>query len=416
MIFRRAAPRTNARRSIPKNEKPRRVFGAGKLIPQWRIRGVKCGLIRISQMRAQAYEIFQHPIYGNRVVKMGLSWPAFLFGPIWILITGAQSGIWLFVGFFLPAVSAHFGAWDAFGVVWPFFTLICLFRGNKWIRKTHVTRNDKRIGTILVDYWVLRLFPNLLGNKSTLDEAIKTAEKKPSDPYGFSGLFSPIKAVGSIACFNRKKGKYLLNECSGDLLNSLNLAFPHVSLKSSLVDTRKPADYQLVCLLNEYDDLSILRDNCNSLLEKKPNDSIALCVLGMYNFMICDYEIAIADFDRCIKINPVLFEAHYFKGHSCDDSGRKDAALKCFLEAAALTPSDNPDAWNCLASHFLKLRAFREAAIATNHALNLDPGHYISWENLKLAVAEKNAGEAISRLLKICLERATARQRKANRR
>ena len=367
-------------------------------------------------MRAQAYEIFQHPIYGNRVVKMGLSWPAFLFGPIWILITGAQSGIWIFVGFFLPAVSAHFGAWDAFGVVWPFFMLICLFRGNKWIRKTHVTRNDKRIGTTLVSGWILKLLPNLLTvHKSTLDEAMKTAEKKPFDP--FSALFLPIRAVSSIAYFNRKKGKYLPDECSGDLLDALNLSFPHVSLKCSLADPRKPADYRQVCLADNRDHQSILRDSCNALLEENPNDSSALCVLGICDFFICDYEVAISDFDRCIKINPLLFEAHYFKGLVCDDSGRQDAALECFLEAAALAPSDNPDAWNCLAAFFLKLRAFREAAIASNHALGLDSGHHLAWKNLKLAVEEKNASfEVFDRLLKTFLERSTARQREANRR
>jgi hypothetical protein len=109
----------------------------------------------------KTFEVFKHDLLGIQAVKIGFSWPAFFFGPIWMITKQLWGilGIWIGVFFVIELIRIIIiDKMPKTQTIIPFllfydFVLFLLwlvppFRGNKWRLKNLQKKGFKYLKTI----------------------------------------------------------------------------------------------------------------------------------------------------------------------------------------------------------------------------------------------------------------------------
>jgi len=107
------------------------------------------------------FKVYKHPVKGFEAVKIGFSWPAFLFGVIWMLTKKLWgfAAIWLGIYFIAGIVEAIANESPSaptlqgivylilFGIYIALWLIPC-FKGNKWRENDLSKRGYKLIDTV----------------------------------------------------------------------------------------------------------------------------------------------------------------------------------------------------------------------------------------------------------------------------
>jgi len=124
-----------------------------------------------------------------------------------------------------------------------------------------------------------------------------------------------------------------------------------------------------------------------AVLERVPDNSNALHLLGVIANQMGAPEKAIPLIERAISINPAMAEAHANLGNAYLAADRPDDAIIALEEAVALKPDHIP-ALNSLGNALRALRRFEEAIDQFSTALELDPSHLLARMNRANAMME----------------------------
>ena len=102
------------------------------------------GYCRYRGSQLKKYNVYKHPVHGFDATKVGFSWPAFFFSPVWILAEKlwVQAGLWLaalVLLLIMGTVTYRELEGDDYVLVSSFLFAGCLslwlvpaFRGNQW--------------------------------------------------------------------------------------------------------------------------------------------------------------------------------------------------------------------------------------------------------------------------------------------
>ena len=109
------------------------------------------------------FNVFTHPLRGFEAVKVGFSWPAFLFGVIWMLVKRlwGLAGIWFLLCIVLSLVEEvtdKSGAGGTQALVYLLLSagsfalwLVPAFKGNKWREENLTKRGYTLVNSVVVD-------------------------------------------------------------------------------------------------------------------------------------------------------------------------------------------------------------------------------------------------------------------------
>lgn len=96
------------------------------------------------------FNIYKHPSLGLEAVKIGLSFPALLFGIIWILVKKQWDMTILWVFLFIVFVNTTSVSWLP-PIGYLFLWLFPAFKGNKWRENNLSKRGYELLDTITAD-------------------------------------------------------------------------------------------------------------------------------------------------------------------------------------------------------------------------------------------------------------------------
>lgn len=103
------------------------------------------------------------------------------------------------------------------------------------------------------------------------------------------------------------------------------------------------------------------------------NATTEYCDLALEFWRNQEYDTTIAVADRALAIDPKCSRAFSYKGMAFKESGRSEAALEAFREAAALSPQDYPWAYVNMGMILTDLGQYDEALAALRQGLALIP-------------------------------------------
>jgi tetratricopeptide (TPR) repeat protein len=114
------------------------------------------------------------------------------------------------------------------------------------------------------------------------------------------------------------------------------------------------------------------REHYMNLVAAYPNDERAHNLLGNHYFGQQDYERAIEEFERAVKINPEYSQPYNQLGYAHRFLGQFDDAEKAFQRYIELIP-DDPNPYDSYAELLLKMGRFDEAISKYRKALEINP-------------------------------------------
>jgi tetratricopeptide (TPR) repeat protein len=133
-----------------------------------------------------------------------------------------------------------------------------------------------------------------------------------------------------------------------------------------------------------------------SLLLVEPNDATVIRLLGLLHLYRGDFIAAIGLFERALRVNPDLVDAHVGLGNAFAAQGKLPAAEAAYNRALKLD-SKNLEALNNLGNTLQRMRRFAEAASALRSGISINPKLAELHNNLGNALqAEKNLDEAVA--------------------
>jgi len=103
-----------------------------------------------------------------------------------------------------------------------------------------------------------------------------------------------------------------------------------------------------------------------------------------------EYDAAVLDFDRVIRINPQDIIARDFKGLAAELKGNYEDALECYDESIEINPQ-NVAPWYYKARTLAKQGKYDEALQASNRAIEIDPNS-IEAQVVKLEIQKRDLG------------------------
>ncbi len=97
--------------------------------------------------------LYRHVRLGIEAVKIGFSWPAFCFGPIWMLAKKLWSIAAVFLVLVIPLTLIEVAISGVLEIVLSILvsivsSLVCGFMGNKWREDNLLTRGYEGMATI----------------------------------------------------------------------------------------------------------------------------------------------------------------------------------------------------------------------------------------------------------------------------
>ncbi len=157
--------------------------------------------------------------------------------------------------------------------------------------------------------------------------------------------------------------------------------FQHLLAAVGLVDQASRGERLLILSLQAgaNADPTRARQYAESLSAAYPQDERAHWLLGNAYFARQQYDRAISEYRRAIKINPHYSPAFNSLGYAYRPSGRTAEAEKAFLDYIALVPND-PNPYDSYAELLMKVGRFHASILEYQKALEIDPhfgGSYV---------------------------------------
>ena len=100
--------------------------------------------------------------------------------------------------------------------------------------------------------------------------------------------------------------------------------------------------------------------------------------LGLKQVSACEFERAIASWEKALKINPNLAEAWHNRGSALGRIGNYEAAVESF-QNALIIDSNNYQAWNDRAHALYQLGNWAEAVNSWSYAIKIMPSNHLFW-------------------------------------
>jgi tetratricopeptide (TPR) repeat protein len=104
---------------------------------------------------------------------------------------------------------------------------------------------------------------------------------------------------------------------------------------------------------------------------------------GLSCYQKGDYNEAIKQFQKALKLNPEKAEIHYNLGLTYQAKGLFDKAIEEYRKALELNPED-AEAHNNLGIIYYNQGSYQKAIEEFNHALSINPDFKIARKNLRL--------------------------------
>jgi hypothetical protein len=108
----------------------------------------------------KAFNVYRHPLRGVEAVKVGFSWPAATFGPVWMLVKNlwAILGLWLAGFLALALVESLVERFELSGTTALVYLLIAAgyfalalipgFKGNAWRERNLIQQGFEKLGSV----------------------------------------------------------------------------------------------------------------------------------------------------------------------------------------------------------------------------------------------------------------------------
>jgi len=145
-------------------------------------------------------------------------------------------------------------------------------------------------------------------------------------------------------------------------------------------------------------------DYMKQLVDLYPNDERAHNQLATYYFAIQDYDSAIEEYEKAIKINPEFSTPYNQLGYSLRYIGKYEAADKVFRKYIDLIP-DDPNPYDSYAELLLKMGKFKKSIEYYRKALKINPDFTASYlgiaTNYNLMGDHQKAREEILKLFEV---------------
>ena len=174
---------------------------------------------------------------------------------------------------------------------------------------------------------------------------------------------------------------------------------------------KDPPSEQLQPIVNLYTQgqLQQALSKAIQMLERFPNSVILYNIAGASNAGLMQFDAAINNYKKALKINPDYPDAYNNMGNALKDKGDLEAAIESYKQALKIKP-DYAQAYNNMGIA-LKGKGDLEAAIESyKQALKIKPNYAEAYNNMGIALKDKGdleaAIESYKQALKIKLDYA----------
>lgn len=113
----------------------------------------------------------------------------------------------------------------------------------------------------------------------------------------------------------------------------------------------------------------------------------AMRSLGSYQYKRENYESAIECYQKALEINPLFEGSWYILGCAAMFAENWEVGSRAFQRVVALD-DDQPEAWNNLASIYIKMDRKTDAFLALKHATRVKFDNWKMWQNLLFVSAD----------------------------
>jgi len=161
------------------------------------------------------------------------------------------------------------------------------------------------------------------------------------------------------------------------------------------LEPQDPPSEQLQRIINFYTQgqLQQALSESSQLLERFPNSVILYNIAGACNAGLMQFDAAINNYKKALKINPDYADAYNNMGNALKDKGDLEAAIESYNQALKIKP-DYAQAYNNIGIA-LKDKGDLEAAIESyKQALKIKPDYAHAYNNMGNALSEKGDLEA----------------------
>jgi len=161
------------------------------------------------------------------------------------------------------------------------------------------------------------------------------------------------------------------------------------------LEPQDPPSEQLQRIINFYTQgqLQQALSESSQLLERFPNSVVLYNIAGACNASLMQFDAAINNYKKALKINPDYADAYNNMGNALKDKGDLEAAIESYNQALKIKP-DYAQAYNNIGIA-LKDKGDLEAAIESyKQALKIKPDYAHAYNNMGNALSEKGDLEA----------------------
>ena len=213
-------------------------------------------------------------------------------------------------------------------------------------------------------------------------------ETKPSTGQFWLSYINALIKLDRIAnakaVFDQAKGQGLEGEWFDQVEKWL---FDTSSIAVKLQDP--PSDQlQSIAKLYSQGQLGQVLSVANQMLEKFPNSIILHNMLGASNAGLKQFDAAVDNFKKVLKIDPNDAIAYNNMGSALQDMGNAEAAIDCYKNALKINP-DFCDAYNNMGNAFRNMGNTEAAIDRYNMALKIRPDYAEAYNNMGHVLKDK---------------------------
>jgi len=161
------------------------------------------------------------------------------------------------------------------------------------------------------------------------------------------------------------------------------------------LEPQDPPSEQLQRIINFYTQgqLQQALSESSQLLERFPNSVILYNIAGACNAGLMQFDAAINNYKKALKINPDYADAYNNMGNALKDKGDLEAAIESYKQALKIKP-DYAQAYNNM-GNALRKKGDSEVAIESyKQALKIKPDYAQAYNNMGNALSDKGDLEA----------------------
>ena len=213
--------------------------------------------------------------------------------------------------------------------------------------------------------------PNIL-DTIKLSKALRLAKRKSKD-----GQLEEAKNIYEDILQKFSKNKEALREL-------------RLLAGGATVEPQDPPSEQLQSIINLYTQgqLQQALSKATQMLERFPNSVVLYNIAGACNAGLMQFDAAINNYKKALKINPYYADAYSNMGNVLKDKGDLEAAIQSYKQALKIKP-DYAQAYNNM-GNALKDKGDLEAAIESyKQALKIKPDYAQAYSNMGIALKGK---------------------------